>query len=133
MTLLSGCGSNSKESSERNSDQANAEAETRIYTDTTGREVEIPNKPKRVVTTYYLDAMIALGEKPVGASTHVLDNNHLGEKQEGVADVGTPVNIEKVLEVNPDLMITMNPDEVEQLSKIAPTVVIEFHAFDVYG
>ncbi|RCW76979.1 iron-hydroxamate ABC transporter substrate-binding protein [Saliterribacillus persicus] len=127
LLLISACGQDDQTS------QAKGESETKIYTDTTGVEVEIPKNPERIVTTQYLDAMIALGHKPVGAATHVLDNNYLKEKQEGVVDIGNPVNVEKVLELEPDLIITANPEEVEQLSKIAPTVVIAFNAVDVYG
>lgn len=124
LFILSGCGQDS---------QTDPVPDTRIYTDSTGVEVEIPQQPERVVTTYYLDAMLALGQKPIGVASHVLDNEYLKEQQEGVIDIGHPVNVEKVLELNPDLIITSSPDEVQQLSKIAPTVVIDFSALDVYG
>ncbi|MEK5037384.1 ABC transporter substrate-binding protein [Sporosarcina sp. FSL K6-3457] len=127
--ILAGCNENKEQSSEEN----NAGTITRMYKDVTGREVEIPVNPKRVVTTQYLDAMLALGVKPIGTPSHVLNNNYLGELQEGVEDLGSPFSIEKVLELAPDLIISADPEEVEQLSKIAPTVVIPWMYGDVYA
>ena len=98
--------------------------ETRVYSDVTGREVEIPVNPKRVVTTQYLDAMITLGVKPVGVPSHVLGREYFTDETEGVRDLGYPYSIEKIVELTPDLIITAEPEEVEQLSMIAPTVVV---------
>ena len=126
--LLVGCSEKEVKSSGNNGTSTS----TRIYKDVTGREVEIPVNPKRVVTTQYLDAMLALGVKPIGAPSHVLDNNYLGELQEGVEDLGSPFSIERVLELAPDLIISADPEEVEQLSKIAPTVVIPWMYGDVF-
>ena len=127
--VLGGCSEKKEQLSEENDD---TNISTRIYKDITGKEVEIPLDPKRVVTTQYLDAMLALGVKPIGAPSHVLDNNYLGELQNGVEDIGSPFSIEKVLELAPDLIISANPEEVEQLSKIAPTVVIPWMYGDVF-
>ncbi len=129
--ILAGCGEKVANTSDTQP-KDNQEETTRIYKDVTGREVEIPINPKRVLTTQYLDAMLALGVKPIGAPTHVLDNDYLGELQEGVEDIGSPFSIEKVLESAPDLIISADPEEVEQLSKIAPTVVIPWQYGDVY-
>ena len=129
IVILGGCSEKKEQLSEENDDTS---ISTRIYKDITGREVEIPVNPKRVVTTQYLDAMLALGVKPIGAPSHVLDNNYLGELQNGVEDIGSPFSIEKVLELAPDLIISANPEEVEQLSKIAPTVVIPWMYGDVF-
>lgn len=129
IVILGGCSEKKEQLSEENDDTS---ISTRIYKDITGREVEIPVNPKRVVTTQYLDAMLALGVKPIGAPSHVLDNNYLGELQNGVEDIGSPFSIEKVLELVPDLIISANPEEVEQLSKIAPTVVIPWMYGDVF-
>lgn len=112
---------------------AGSSAATRLFTDATGREVEIPVDPQRIVTTQYLDAMLALGVKPLGAPSHVLNNPYLGELEDGVADLGHPFNIEKVLQLDPDLILSANPDEVEALSKIAPTVVVPWLFGDVYA
>jgi len=134
FALASGCGQQNEgaAASPQTTAASASSADARTFTDATGREVEIPVNPQRVVTTQYLDAMLALGVKPVGAPSHVLNNQYLGELQDGVIDLGSPYNIEKVLELDPDLIITANPDEVETLSKIAPTVVVPWLFGDVY-
>lgn len=133
LILAAAAGCESGQPAAGGSAPADANAATRVYTDATGREVEIPVNPQRVVTTQYLDAMLALGIKPLGAPSHVLDNNYLGELQEGVVDLGSPFQIEKVLELEPDLILSANPEEVEQLSKIAPTVVVPWMYGDVFA
>ncbi len=136
LLVLAACNGKEANIAETPTKQSEKEEEasttTRIYTDVTGREVEIPTNPERVVTTQYLDAMLALGVKPLGAPSHVLDNQYLGELQEGVVDLGSPFSVEKVLELAPDLIIAADPEEVEQLSKIAPTVVIPWMYGDVF-
>ncbi|ALS25155.1 MULTISPECIES: ABC transporter substrate-binding protein [Paenibacillus] len=99
---------------------------TKIFKAANG-DVEIPVHPQRIVAITFLGDLLALGVKPVGAGSIALNNSVLLEKElEGVADVGD-VSVEKVLELNPDLIIvpTYLPSEtVEQLKKIAPTVAI---------
>lgn len=108
----------------------------REYTDATGNKINIPVNPQRVVTTQYLDAILALGVKPVGAASHLLEGEYLKGKIDGIADIGNPTNVEKVLELQPDLIITTEdttPKVQEQLEKIAPTVVVSFGAGDVFN
>ncbi|MGG1617683.1 ABC transporter substrate-binding protein [Paenibacillus sp. NRS-1782] len=107
----------------------------REYTDATGNKINIPVNPQRVITTQYLDAILALGVKPVGAASHLLEGEYLKGKIDGIADIGNPTNVEKVLELQPDLIITtedITPEVKEQLEKIAPTVVVSFGAGDVF-
>lgn len=105
--------------------------ETKIYTDTTGRKVEIPTNPQRIVTVNMTAEVIALGIKPVGASENWL--NPLDDEQRlGIESVGsaTALNLEKILELEPDLIITFekitDKELLDSLSKIAPTVVGPF-------
>ncbi|WP_416148807.1 ABC transporter substrate-binding protein [Salipaludibacillus sp. HK11] len=136
--ILAACGNNNERNEETGAEDVNTEEievtseETRIYTDTEGNDVEIPVNPERVVTTQYLSQMLTLGIKPIGVGSHVLDNNYLGDLQEGVEDIGNPFSIEKVIDLEPDLIITANPDEVDQLSKVAPTVVVPWMYGDVF-
>ncbi|MET3211935.1 UNVERIFIED_CONTAM: ABC-type Fe3+-hydroxamate transport system substrate-binding protein [Paenibacillus sp. PvR008] len=53
-----------------------------------------------------MDAILALGVKPVGAASHLLEGEYLKGKIDGIADIGNPTNVEKVLELQPDLIIT---------------------------
>ncbi|KQO17817.1 ABC transporter substrate-binding protein [Paenibacillus sp. Leaf72] len=147
MLLLAACGSNAGHSAEgagstpaaAATESASAQpaateeqAAARIYKDVMGREVELPSNPQRIVAHYYASEMMALGFPMVG--TNFLNAKAvLGEeKLQGIADVsgeGVSTNLEKVLALEPDLIIVPNfldAAEFEELSKIAPTVVIDY-------
>ncbi|WP_025027582.1 ABC transporter substrate-binding protein [Caldalkalibacillus mannanilyticus] len=133
LFFLVGCGNEETDSKQvENTDHLKEALATRTFIDVTGREIEIPVEPKRIVTTQYLDALLALGVKPVGVPSHVLDNKYLGTLQENVADLGHPFSLEKIIELEPDLIIAANQEEVEQLSKVAPTVVVPWMHGDVF-
>ncbi|GBF77118.1 hypothetical protein PA598K_05644 [Paenibacillus sp. 598K] len=104
-------------------------AATRTYKHLKG-ESEIPVKPERVVSLFHLGQLMALDVRPVGATTYVLDNPLLGDLSD-IMDVGVPPSAEKILALDPDLIITTVPfmeiveGGYEALSQIAPTVVVE--------
>lgn len=106
-----------------------AVVETRIYEHLKGK-TEIPVKPQRVVSLFHLGELMALGVKPVGSTTFVLSNPLLSDTSD-IADIGVPPDAEKILSLEPDLIVTTAPfAEVveggyEALSKIAPTIVVE--------
>ncbi|WP_258296993.1 ABC transporter substrate-binding protein [Paenibacillus peoriae] len=141
MIVLSACGnaaSNNQTNDKTSTNDSSGQSKMvvmREYTDATGNKISIPANPQRVVTTQYLDAMLALGVKPAGAASHLLEGDYLKGKIDGVADIGNPTNVEKVLELQPDLIITTEyttPEVKEQLEKIAPTVVVSFGEGDVF-
>ncbi|WP_337098168.1 AraC family transcriptional regulator [Paenibacillus sp. YIM B09110] len=117
------------------SDSANAAAtdspaaETRIYEHLKG-QTEIPVKPQRVVSLFHLGELMALGVKPVGATTHILKNPLISDISD-IEDVGVPPDAEKILSLEPDLIVTTAPfaeavdGGYEALSQIAPTIVVE--------
>lgn len=108
-----------------------ASGETRKYTHLNG-ESEIPVKPQRVVSLYHLGEIMALGVEPVGATPYILSNPFLDDVS-GITDVGVPPDLEKILALEPDLIVTTAPfAEVveggyEALKRIAPTIVVEQH------
>ncbi|WDM20054.1 ABC transporter substrate-binding protein [Paenibacillus polymyxa] len=141
MLILAACGStasNNQTHGKSGTDTLNGQSQAvamREYVDATGQKINIPANPQRVVTTQYLDAMLALGVKPVGAASHVLEGDYLKGKIDGIADIGNPTNVEKVLELEPDLIIATEdtaPEVKEQLEKIAPTVSVSFGGGDVF-
>ncbi|CCC85487.1 ferrichrome-binding protein Flags: Precursor [Paenibacillus polymyxa M1] len=141
MVVLAACGnaaSNNQTNEKSGTDALNGQSQSvamREYVDATGKKVSIPANPQRVVTTQYLDAMLALGVKPVGVASHVLEGDYLKGKIDGIADIGNPTNVEKVLELQPDLIIATEdtpPEVKEQLEKIAPTVAVSFGDGDVF-
>ncbi|MDO4284752.1 MAG: ABC transporter substrate-binding protein [Eubacteriales bacterium] len=128
----SGSGESAEESAAAESTTAASGTEaTRLYTDLAGREVEIPERPERIVTINMTAEAIALGLKPVGAAENWMRTLDDSEKEgiESVGEVGG-LNYEKILELSPDLIITpenvTDDAAIESLSKIAPTVVGPF-------
>ncbi|KAF6565144.1 ABC transporter substrate-binding protein [Paenibacillus sp. EKM202P] len=141
MVVLAACGnapSSNQTNDKSGTDALNGQSKSvaaREYVDATGKKISIPANPQRVVTTQYLDEMLALGVKPVGAASHVLEGDYLKGKIDGIADIGNPTNLEKVLELQPDLIIATedtSPEVREQLEKIAPTVAVSFGDGDVF-
>ncbi|SFF07715.1 iron complex transport system substrate-binding protein [Paenibacillus algorifonticola] len=111
------------------------EAQTRKVTTVNG-EVEIPVNPQRIVATYYLGELAALGIKPVGTVDRQLGkaNPNLASYSEGVASIGDfPPNLEAIAALEPDLIIATDFDNIEyaDYSKIAPTIVIPWTTADV--
>jgi len=101
--------------------------------DTVNGKLEIPLEPKRIIAQGYLATFLALGLKPVGAPNWDIDSPHISHLTAGIEDIGTidTSSIEKILSLNPDLIVTLSDDPVmyEQLSKIAPTVVLVYNTF----
>ncbi|MDT7845612.1 iron-siderophore ABC transporter substrate-binding protein [Streptomyces justiciae] len=127
--FLTGCGGDDGSGS-----AAAKESSTRRITDATGREVEVPSDPQKVVTLSEptLDAALALGVKPVGAtagrgqsgvSTYLADKASSAQVVATVAEA----DIEKLAALQPDLILldetTAVKNEVAKLEAIAPTVV----------
>ncbi|OWA00805.1 ABC transporter substrate-binding protein [Streptomyces sp. CS113] len=128
--LLTGCGND-----DGASDGAGGqESSTRQITDATGRKVDVPAEPKKVVTLSEptLDAALALGVEPVGATAGRGQqgvSSYLADKA-GTADVVATVaeaDMEKLAALQPDLILldetTAVKKEVSKLESIAPTVV----------
>ncbi|QNK58637.1 AraC family transcriptional regulator [Paenibacillus sp. PAMC21692] len=97
-------------------------AATRVVSTAKG-DVEVPANPERVVTDFYLGYLLALDVKPVGTNKMFLENPYLIDQVEGIVDVSD--NLEAILELEPDLIVTGSADQYEAYTKIAPTVFIE--------
>jgi iron complex transport system substrate-binding protein len=108
---------------------ASETAETRTYKHLKG-ETEIPVQPQRVVSLFHLGELMAVGVRPVGATPHILANPLIGDTSD-ITNIGNPPDLEKILLLEPDLIVTTEPfAEVveggyEALSQIAPTIVVE--------
>lgn len=94
-------------------------------------ETKVPLHPKRVAVIGGLDNVLALGIKPIAATT-LLYNNYSAYLQNYTREIqkiglnGSP-SLEKILYLKPDLILGLNwdADLYEQLSKIAPTVLVD--------
>ncbi|MRN51709.1 ABC transporter substrate-binding protein [Paenibacillus monticola] len=108
-----------------------AAAATRSYTDYIGHTVEIPAAPQRIIfvgETY--GDLLALGVQATGTAKQMTANQIYADQVVGVEDVGFPINLEKTLALQPDLIIYADTDEAdfEALSKIAPTIIFNTFA-----
>lgn len=93
----------------------------------------IPVKPQRIVAIQYTGAMLALGVKPVGADNEWAAYPLLKQEWQGIEHVGDPwtgLNLEKIVALNPDLIVTHVEATYEELSKIAPTLWIPWLQYD---
>ncbi|GGK04052.1 ABC transporter substrate-binding protein [Pilimelia anulata] len=134
---LTGCGGDSASS-------GTPAAATRTITDATGAQLTVPTQPKNVVALAEtdLDAAIALGVTPVGASKSRQGDSvagYLAGKVPGVKLVGeiTEPDPEAIAALNPkpDLILyghflPPDPAQLKDLNAIAPTVVTSLVADD---
>ncbi len=134
ILLLSACGTNdAKETAASQPSPSDApvsseQPQTKLVQTING-EIEIPTQPKRIVAGEYLGSLIALGVTPVGTSDHHIKNPYFNQYLKDVGNIGDGNgNVEKILSLKPDLIIMDDfyPELNEQMSKIAPTVVIPY-------
>lgn len=100
-----------------------------------GGVTRVPAKPERICALAAADELLAIGVKPVAHS--IGDGNFPDYLAEPLADVpwvptvygASLPNMEAVVAVRPDLIITRNTSQQTylQLSRIAPTVVLLDH------
>ncbi|UKK99914.1 ABC transporter substrate-binding protein [Brevibacillus brevis] len=128
-SLLIGCSPSASQATSSASSEASQKSQTRPYTDYLGHAGNIPVSPARIIYSgETFGDMLALGVKPIGGFGY---SNQIFEDQlHDVENVGFPINLEKVLELQPDLIINANTEEkeYEQLAKIAPTVIFDTFA-----
>jgi len=100
-------------------------SETRSY-ETVKGTITIPLKPQRIVTDYYGGELLSVGGNVVGIEPTAFTNPFLAEMLKNTEDLGMPLNLEKIVELKPDLIVVMGDKNYEQMSQIAPTLHIPF-------
>jgi iron complex transport system substrate-binding protein len=99
-------------------------------------EACIPRNPQRIIVTdeSILDAVVGLGLKPIAAAeSNALGNRgrQFGNKIDGISSIGKEslLNLERIVKLQPDLILgfEISGDAYNHLSKIAPTVSIQFN------
>ncbi|MEK3722843.1 ABC transporter substrate-binding protein [Paenibacillus sp. FSL H8-0034] len=149
VAMLAGCAGTPKASSSESPNPASSVTEAdksgkneqemkkwpRTYVDTLGRKVVLEKKPEKVALLFFrnFEHLFLLGESPVAAT----DINVLGEweslapyKNNAIADLGsiTSPNIEKLLGVDPDLIIVVSSryeSYGDKLEQIAPVITVD--------
>lgn len=136
VMVLAACGNQESGTGAENKSEAETVSQTggtKTY-ETVKGEVEIPAEPDRIVVTEpdYVGYLLALGVKPVGTASFAFENPFYKEQLSGVEEVGdrTSTSFEKVLSLEPDLIVTYNKEAYEKLSSIAPTVLIPWGQYD---
>ncbi|MNO30559.1 Iron(3+)-hydroxamate-binding protein YxeB precursor [compost metagenome] len=140
ILLLTACSSNKQMTTEASSSAPTGTEvpETRTVKDDLGREVEIPVTPRRIIASEFSSELLAVGVTPVGAGHNDFKVIFTQSEMEGVEPIGDPPNVEKILELAPDLIIAptvfpeIYPEAAEQLSHIAPIFYISFDQDPVY-
>lgn len=149
--VLAGCagtpaknsGTSTPESTPAASDTSAIEevAWPRTYTDSRGKEIVFETQPTRVISTDWsiTESLFLIGSPPVASSLVEMMSGWASMKSYfeayHVEDLGggmTTVNLEKMIELQPDLIITTaytKEDEIEQYEKIGPTIVLSKDAF----
>ncbi|MGV7117228.1 ABC transporter substrate-binding protein [Paenibacillus kyungheensis] len=128
--VLLGCGNISKETTTANKEQADTQS-TRLYTDYRNHTVAIPITPKRII--FYGETfgdLNVLHTSTVGSAYTFYQGAVFEKEGQGGVDIGSPIDIEKVLSLEPDLIITGDTDDkaYAQLAKIAPTIMFDTFA-----
>ena len=131
--LLAACGSDKETAGNKDDDKKTED--TSYSVEHAMGTAEMKTTPKKVVilTNEGTEALLALGVKPVGAVQSWLGNpwyEHIASDMDGVEVVGTEseVNLEKIAELAPDLIIgnkIRQEAQYEKLNAIAPTVFAE--------
>ncbi|MDA3129431.1 iron-hydroxamate ABC transporter substrate-binding protein [Aliibacillus thermotolerans] len=131
ILMLAACNGNDQANKEIESENKET-TDTRLF-ETVKGEVEIPVNPQRIVTDFYAGEVLAVGGNLVGADSDAFSHPFIQDQLNDVTDLGTPMNVEKMVELNPDLIITMYEDHYEEYSKIAPTLYIPWNTdADIY-
>lgn len=103
---------------------------TVLVRDWTGHEVEIPERPERII--YYGETfgdLLALGIKAIGGGISFYKQSLFKNKLRDVHDIGFPMRTDILAALKPDLIILASSDEAQyaRIAKIAPTLT--FNSF----
>ncbi|WOA63921.1 iron-hydroxamate ABC transporter substrate-binding protein [Bacillus mycoides] len=127
VLVMSAC---SNGSTDKKNDTKGKKSETITYQSENGK-VEVPANPQRVVVlSSFAGNVMSLGVHLVGVDSWSKQNPRFDSKLKNVAEVSDE-NVEKIAELNPDLIIGLsNIKNVDKLKKIAPTVTYTYGKVD---
>ncbi|MCG7409307.1 ABC transporter substrate-binding protein [Paenibacillus sp. ACRRX] len=140
MMVLAGCGSTSTsdassvdstkavtsaestKSDKSESEKSEEKSGTRKVTTVMG-EVEVPVNPQRVIVNWYVGDVFTLGIKPVAINARADKAMPFYDQFEGIP-ITEKWESEEILKYDPDLIITYDPKDYEDFSKLAPVIVV---------
>lgn len=131
-TNTSQSASNQLETQANSGQEAVQEGKTRIVSTPRG-DVEVPTQPQRVASDQYMGQLLKLGIIPVGVREGMLQEAWIEKSdisKETLAKIENlgnfPMNPEKLIMLEPDLIIGSIEENIEQYEKIGTTVFIPY-------
>lgn len=114
------------------STESSAASGTRTYVDSKGT-VTIPVHPERIVdlTGSAIGNLLELGIKPVAATDASMQSPYHQDQLAGVVNLGEGSDFEKILSLQPDLIVVfdyLEAAQYEKLAEIAPVVRLAYGA-----
>lgn len=143
--LATACGATNTPSGSGNEPQnaaiepAPVDEKTRTVVDDLDREVEVPVSPERIVAGEFAPELLTLGIKPIASGDNGFKVIYTLDEMEGVDRIGDPPNPEKILELDPDLIVAptvfleIYPEQMEQIARIAPVYYLSFDQDPIHG
>ncbi|MGM0753963.1 MAG: ABC transporter substrate-binding protein [Bacillota bacterium] len=130
VLLVSACGNSSTKEEGSDSKEKDSKSDTITYQSENG-PVEVPADPQRVVVlSSFAGNVMALDVDVVGVDSWSKMNPRWDKELKGVEEV-TDENLEKIIELDPDLIIGLsNIKNVDKLNEIAPTVTYTYGKVD---
>ncbi|SIS48001.1 iron-hydroxamate ABC transporter substrate-binding protein [Salimicrobium flavidum] len=130
LAALSACGTSEDNGStgEGNGNEESSDSsDMRTYETENGEEVEVPDEPERIVVlSSYAGNVLELDGNIVGVDSWSKMNPNFESQLEGVEEVSAD-NLEKIIELDPDLIVGLaSTENVDQLNEIAPTVTYTY-------
>src|SRR5699024_3249695 len=127
VLILAACGTSEGTGTEESS---GGESEMVSYTTDGGEEIEIPKDPLRIVVlaSSYFGNLMQLDANVAGVSNDIEGSEVLKPiAEDGNVELLEVGNVEQVMNLNPDLIITFSTDEnLDKLKAIAPTIPVDY-------
>ncbi|PKG24207.1 iron-hydroxamate ABC transporter substrate-binding protein [Niallia nealsonii] len=125
--VISACGNTNEKNGKENEKEKSG---TITYQSEDG-PIEVPKNPQRVVVlSSFAGSVMSLGVNIVGVDSWSKANPRFAEGLKGAQEISDE-NIEKIIELNPDLIIGLdNVKNMDKLKKIAPTVTFTYGKVD---
>ncbi|MFB7138334.1 iron-hydroxamate ABC transporter substrate-binding protein [Gottfriedia sp. NPDC056225] len=129
VLIISACSNNSSDQ-KASTTSKNDHVKTFTYQSETG-PVDVPTHPKRVILlSGFTGNVISLGVNVVGVDVWSKNNPTFKKELKDVAEVSDD-NLEKIIELKPDLIIGLsNIKNIDKLKEIAPTVTYTWGKLD---
>jgi iron complex transport system substrate-binding protein len=129
LLIISACSSKTTTEKENNDTTNENKSETITYQSETG-PIEVPADPKRIVALSNAPNVISLGGNVVGVDEWTYMNPLFQKKLKGI-EVVSDDSLEKIIELNPDLIIVGSEmKNIDKLKEIAPTVAFTWGKLD---